>query len=251
MTLQKVNNSIKGITCSHTLVDFKRTTHPRTKVGSATWVATSEFIPRRWRSAFWPVKLFDLSSSKRRCVSSTKQSRCDHTILRTEPRVRHDIPLHSYRLYAPSCWCTTIATIIKLYSFRSRSVCRSRDDRSRTHARTRWSPDRFDRTHRTESQRILRLKRERTPRSPTTHQCDQLSSYAPPLRRRNEPSSRVAKSRNGNGTPVAPILYCCSDFFLADREEKNKKIYSFLISVIILSLSLFFYHCIYLCFMKN
>lgn len=40
----------------------------------------------------WSVKFFDLSNSKRRCVSGTKRSRCDHTSLCTEPRICHDIP---------------------------------------------------------------------------------------------------------------------------------------------------------------
>lgn len=186
---------------------------------------------------FWSVKPFDLSSSKRRRVSGTKRSRSDHTILRTEPRVRHDILLHSYRLYAPSCWCTTIATI-KLYSesFRSRSVCRSRDDRSRTHARTRWSPDRSDRTHRTEPRRILRLRWERTPRSPTTpvRSAVELCTSTPTTKWAELESGEVQERQRCPG--CSDLLFVC--WWLKTREQENLFIIN--INYILISLSLSF-----------
>lgn len=85
------------------------------------------------------VKFFDLSNSKRRCVPGTKRSRSDHTSLCTKPRICHGYStrFHStYRLYSPG-YCDVPLATIKLYSFRSRFECRSRDDRSRTRARTR------------------------------------------------------------------------------------------------------------------
>lgn len=109
------------------------------------------------------VKLFDLSRLETEMCSWYKAiTKWSQLVFALNQGYAAESRCHStYRLSSSSYWCTTIG--YKLHSFRSRFKCRSRDDRSRTRARTRWSPDRSDRTYRADPQRILRMRRGRAP----------------------------------------------------------------------------------------
>lgn len=225
MTPQRVNNCIKGVTCSPIRALILK---GQLTLGRKWAQLHGSRRPNSYHDDdalhFWPVKPFDLSSSKRRRVSGTKRSRGDHTF-RTEPRVRHDILLHSYRLYAPSCWCTTIATI-KLYSFRSRSVCRSRDDRSRTHAR-RWFPDdsRTDLTERTEQNHDIYCDWGERERRDPRQRTSAISCRAMHLHSDDEMSR--AREWRGPGTATAPWLLWSFICLLMIGNKRTRKFIHF------------------------